>query len=182
MKKPSLSVALFVAAWALAVGGVACSDAPGRAEKFDRKVDRRASPGSFRKAGVSAVFEKRCGSLDCHGALERNLRIYSKAGLRLPDSNQTTGGADTTIDEITANYQSLMNLEPERANEVIAGADPEELLILKKPLELERHKGGPALKKGDVAYTCIRSWLVEDPTSAPVDAAACGDAARFPKN
>jgi hypothetical protein len=161
---------------------LSCSDAPGKGDKFDRKVGTRASPGSFRKAGVSAVFEKRCGSLDCHGTPDRSLRIYSSSGLRLPaDPPNTPGSGVTTLDEVTANYQSLMNLEPERTNDLIAGGDPYQMLIVKKPLELEKHKGGPALKSKDVAERCIISWLTEDPALTPIDAAACGDAARFPK-
>jgi hypothetical protein len=172
---------LAIAAAGAAVSVSACSG-PDRGEKLTQKVGTRASPGSFRNARVSAVFEKRCGSIDCHGTVDRSLRIYSKDGLRLPDKGNVPGGTDTTADEISANYQSLMNLEPERSNEVIDGADPETtLLFVKKPLETEKHKGGPALKKGDVAYNCIVSWLTEE-ASKPVNASACGDAARFPKN
>jgi hypothetical protein len=148
---------------------------------LERKVSSRASPGSFRNAGVSKVFEKRCGSLDCHGGAGRNLRIYSSNGLRLPnDAGLKPGTGDTTIDEITGNYESLMTLEPERSNEVIGGADPYSLLIVKKPLELEKHKGGPAIRKGDDAERCIISWLKEDLLN-PIDKDACTRAAVFPK-
>jgi hypothetical protein len=34
---------------------------------------------------VSAVLERRCGSLDCHGGLSRPLRVYGNAGLRRPE-------------------------------------------------------------------------------------------------
>src|SRR3954451_21046249 len=124
----------------------ACSG-PDKGE-LERKVSTRGSPGSFRSAGVSTVFEKRCGSLDCHGGLGRNMRIYSSNGLRLPnDAGLKPGQGDTTIDEITANYQSIMTLEPEVTNSVVVdGVDPLEMLILKKPLELEKYKGGPAIK------------------------------------
>ena len=127
------------------------------------------------------MFERRCGSLDCHGAIGRNMRIYSSNGLRLPnDAGLRPGQGETTLDEITANYQSILTLEPEKTNEVLDGADPYTLLVLKKPLELEKHKGGPAIRKGDDAERCIVSWLKEDLLN-PIDKDACARAAIFPK-
>lgn len=56
---------------------------------------------------VSEVLEKRCGSLDCHGAISRPLRIYGNAGLRRPEPElgtedctaQTDCGAGRTCRE-----------------------------------------------------------------------------------
>jgi hypothetical protein len=153
--------------------------------------------------GVSAVFERNCGSLDCHGSDSRPLRIYSQYGLRKP-LNLTTiyepaeGGADagapigdddddtdagpnlpgkepTTPEEVLANYQSIISLEPRVMQAVVKGADPEKLLIMKKPLQIEKHKGGPALHKGGDADTCIRGWLKNK-----VDKAACVNASKLP--
>jgi hypothetical protein len=73
-----------------------------------------------------------------------------------------------------------MTLEPELTNRVIEGADPYELLILRKPLEIEKHKGGPAMKRGDDAEICIVSWLKKDAVTA-IDRDACTRAAIFPK-
>jgi hypothetical protein len=169
---------LFLSALTVSGAVIACSG-PEKGE-LERKVTTRASPGSFRNAGVSTVFEKRCGSLDCHGGIGRNLRIYSSSGLRLPnDAGLRPGAGETTLDEITANYQSIMTLEPERSNEVVDGADPNVLLVLKKPLELERHKGGPAIRKADDAERCIVSWFKEDVLN-PIDKPACARAAIFP--
>ena len=185
---------LFLAALSVgavgALGGAGASltacAGPDKGEML-RKVSTRATPGSFRSAGVSTVYEKRCGSLDCHGDPSRNLRIYSSNGLRLPnDGGFKPGSGETTLDEVTANYQSLMNVEPEITNRVIDGADPNELLIMKKPLydenlgQGEKHKGGPALKKGDDAERCILSWFNEDALVTPVDKGACARAAIFP--
>lgn len=157
----------------------ACSPPP--KGELEREVSTRASPGSFRAAGVSKVFEKRCGSLDCHGSAARNMRIYSSQGLRLPnDAGLAPGAGDTTLDEVTANYQSILTLEPEETNNVILGGDPYKLLVVKKPLEIEKHKGGPTIRRGDDAERCIVSWLEEDSTK-PVDKAACERAAIFPK-
>ncbi len=158
---------------------VACSG-PEKGE-LERKVTTRGSPGSFRAAGVTTVFEKRCGSLDCHGGIGRNMRLYSSSGLRLPnDAGLTPGGGTTTLDEITANYQSILTLEPEATNAVLEGGDPYSLLVVKKPLELERHKGGAAILKGDDAERCIISWLKEDLLN-PIDKGACSRASLFPK-
>lgn len=160
----------------LALG--ACSVPKG---ELEREVGTRATPGSFRAAGVTTVFEKRCGSLDCHGSTARNLRIYSSRGLRLPnDAGLTPGQGETTLDEITANYQSIMTLEPEITNEVLAGADPDGLLVLKKALNVEKHKGGPVIRRGDDAERCIATWF-EEGSLTPVDKDACARAAVFPK-
>ncbi len=174
-------------AWVAGLG-FACSG-PAKGE-IERKTSTRAPPGEFRSAGVSTVLERRCGSLDCHGAVGRNLRLYSERGLRLPPSDTvpaeggaapaTPGSAPTTIDEVSANYLSVMSLEPEQTNKVLDGADPYTLLLVKKPLEIEKHKGGPALKRGDDAEKCIVSWLTRD-LSTPIDTAACTRASEFPK-
>ncbi len=130
---------------------------------------------------MSVVFEKRCGSLDCHGGIGRNLRIYSASGERLPnDAGLRPGTGDTTREEKLASYHSILGLEPEPTNAVLAGDDPYSLLILKKPLQLESHKGGQPIRRGDDAEQCIVSWLKADPT-APIDQNACARAAIFPK-
>jgi len=178
MVRQALSLAI-VSTLGLVASVTAC-EGPDKGE-LERKVSTRASPGSFRTAGVTTVFERRCGSLDCHGGIERNLRIYSSNGLRLPnDAGLRPGAGETTLDEITANYQSILTLEPEATNDVLDGADPYKLLVLKKPLELEKHKGGPAIRKGDDAERCLISWLKEDLIN-PVDKDACARAAIFPK-
>lgn len=173
---------LFVAAGCVAVSASFGCSGPDKGE-LDRAASLRAQASTFRTAGVGTVFERRCGSLDCHGSLTRNLRIYSSRGLRLPSDGGTNlpGQGDTTIDESTANYNSIMLLEPERTNEVLRGeATPEvAMLVLKKPLGLESHKGGVSIRKGDDAERCIVTWLTQP--NDQVDAAACARAAIFPK-
>jgi hypothetical protein len=163
--------------------GAMASCSPPDKGVLERTVSTRASPASFSATigGVSPVIERRCGSLDCHGNPARNMRVYSSRGLRLPnDAGLTPGGGDTTLDEISANYQSLLTLEPELTNKVLDGADPYTLLIVKKPLEIEKHKGGPVMKRNDDAEQCIVSWLKED-LLAPINKDACARAAIFPK-
>lgn len=113
--------------------------------------------------GVDAVLEKRCGTLDCHGQMGRALRIFGQNGLRLisQDAANTPGIQPTTGTELVANYQSVIGLQPELMTEVVQGnLPPTALLLLRKPLQLERHKGGQVFNGvGDPAYDCIVSWL-----------------------
>jgi hypothetical protein len=53
-----------------------------------------------------------CGSLDCHGQIGRNLRLYGMQGLRL-DPKDVPCGAHTSQAEIDADYQTVIGLEPE---------------------------------------------------------------------
>ena len=111
---------------------------------------------------MSPVFERRCGTLDCHGQPGRPLRIYSGLGLRIPnDAGDVPGSSATTVDEITTNYRAVIGLQPEQMTRVIAGqAQPRSLLILSKPLNLESHKGGPAFAPtGDPGEGCITTWI-----------------------
>ena len=164
----------------LALAILGCSQ-PDKGE-LKRDILTRASAVSFRTAGVTTVFEKRCASLDCHGQVARNLRIYSKRGLRLPnEAGIVPGTGDTTQDEITANYQSILTLEPEDTNKVVLeNGDPYQLLVLKKPTELEKHKGGQVIRRGDDAERCILTWFTEDALT-PIDKDACARATVFPK-
>jgi hypothetical protein len=118
--------------------------------------------------GVDAMLEKRCGTLDCHGQMGRALRIFGQSGLRLisEDASNTPGGPPTTQTELVANYQSVLGVQPELMTEVVQGnAPPTVLLLLRKPLLLERHKGGAVFNAQDDAYNCIVSWLANAPTN-----------------
>jgi hypothetical protein len=132
------------------------------------------------QAGVSRLLEKRCGTLDCHGQVGRPLRIYGEFGLRFVDgdaADQPGVGATTEI-EYEANYQSVIALQPEYMSLVYEGAaPPEALLLVRKPLQLERHKGGAVFVSGDDAYSCITSWLESGPAGGQTtDYDACGRA------
>lgn len=139
--------------------------------------------GAGQACGVSAMLERRCGSLDCHGFIRRPMRIYSKYGLRLPPVDPTAdaginepGGADTTPEERSANYRAVVGVEPEKTDDVAKGnAAPDTLLIYKKPRGLEHHKGGVPINKGDDSETCLVSWL-----KGTTDKIACGKAAELP--
>jgi hypothetical protein len=113
---------------------------------------------------VHPVFERSCGSTDCHGQEPRGLRVYgASGGLRLAGA---TG--PTTPAEIRATYVSIIGLEPERLNWFVGSQprttdDAYKLLILSKPLALERHRGGISLRKGEPAEQCILGWLMNQP-------------------
>jgi hypothetical protein len=133
------------------------------------------------QAGVSRVLEKRCGTLDCHGQVGRALRIYGVDGLRFeqPDSTAEPGQGATTQLELEANYQSVIGLQPEIMTLVHElQAPPEALLLMRKPLQLERHKGGPVFVEGDDAYNCLASWLASGGDAGSTDFTACGNASQ----
>ncbi len=72
-----------------------------------------------------------------------------------------SGQQQTTDAEVLANYQAAISLEPEEMSRLIArqGIDPNRLLLLRKPLKLERHKGGPSMAEDDAGYKCVVAWL-----------------------
>jgi hypothetical protein len=115
-------------------------------------------------ASVDAYLTRRCGSLDCHGQPGRAYRIYSREGYRLytvQDGGLVSGQQPTTPEEQRANFEALVGLEPEEMTRLMArqGENPDQLLFLRKPLKLERHKGGPAMAQGDPGYLCVVAWL-----------------------
>jgi len=121
---------------------------------------------------VSPFPENGCGTIDCHGAPWRPLRIMGYTGLRL-DPTDVPGGNPTTVAEVDTNWESVCGLEPELMTEVVAGQlSPDGLLLLQKPLLQTHHKGNQVFVMGDDGYTCLTSWL-----TGQVDAAACARAA-----
>jgi hypothetical protein len=137
------------------------------------------------KKGPQEYLERRCATLDCHGELGRPLRLFSGNGLRAFDASNggsfpnLSGRSATTEDEIRANYLAVIGLEPEVMGEVIAekAANPKKLLLLKKPLALESHKGGRIMvDESDFGYRCINSWLA----GGPLDQTSCDQGAKFP--
>ncbi len=119
-------------------------------------------------AMVSPVLEASCGSLDCHGAPGRPLRVYGQNGWRLLEGD-ISGGAPTRPEEREATLRSLCGLEPALIREVVEGREgAEQLLVVKKPRAEERHKGGQVFEVGEAGDLCLVSWL-----SGEVDESAC---------
>lgn len=158
----SILGAAFFGLWALAgCGGLE----PGAESVVGPPLD----VNSFRP--VSAVMERRCGTLDCHGQTARPLRIYGQYGLRRyePEGSPNvenyaeyySGGKEpTTLAELEDNYRSMLALEPEIIAKVYAKtAPPEELTLVRKARLQEKHKGGLLWNKGDPGDVCLTNWL-----------------------
>ena len=145
----------------------------------------------FKPLGL--LLGNRCGSLDCHGQVGRNFRLYSQFGLRLtPDDAaafgcvppaagfpmNAPGSGPVTACEIEADYRSACGLEPELMSQVVTqgGAAPDRLTLVRKPRLEENHKGGKLFTVGDDQDTCMLSWL-----GSNIDKTACANAvAEFP--
>lgn len=165
-------------AGAIAITGTSCAGPPD-----ENRVTEIIQPDfAIYKAEVDDYLNRRCGTLDCHGQFGRAYRLYGRNGLRLvnpdlagaptPDGGAeggapagedlVTGEQQTTDAEILANFQSLIAIEPEEMSRVVAaqgqGAE-DKLVILRKPMRTERHKGGENIRAGDSAYRCLTGWL-----------------------
>ena len=158
-------------AFLLALSGLACASAP---DGNARVAVVAPSAASF--PAVATFLEHRCGTLDCHGQIGRNLRLYGYDGLRLAAAD-LPGGAPTTADEIAVDYQSVIGLEPEILATVVeqGGAQPERLTLVRKGRGSEHHKGGALIMVGDAQDRCLTSWL-----AGAVDDVACADALTTP--
>jgi hypothetical protein len=155
---------------------VSCSIAPS-----DSRIGI-AAPDESQFPPVSDFLDHRCGTLDCHGQVGRNFRIWGCEGMRLdpndvPYCNRNQGGKSTTPAEYNATYRSLVGLEPTVMSQVIAGGgqDPELLTFVRKARGLESHKGGTLITPGDDQDNCITSWL-----AGKTDTTACTNALGYP--
>jgi hypothetical protein len=126
---------------------------------------------------VSDVLGAHCGSLDCHGNVGRNLRVYGLHGLRLDPATRPDGVA-TTVSEYEATYDAVIALEPEILAAVFAdhGRQPERLAMVRKERGTEDHKGNAIFGPGDDGDRCLVSWV-----SGAIDAAACTRASKIPR-
>jgi hypothetical protein len=118
------------------------------------------------KNNVDTYLQRRCGTLDCHGQPGRAYRLYGFTGFRLYnlDAGLVSGVQPTVPEEVRANYEALVTLEPEEMSRVIAKQggekeDLERLLFIRKAQRIERHKGGQAMAEDDPGYRCVVAWL-----------------------
>jgi hypothetical protein len=117
---------------------------------------------------VADAMQLHCGTLDCHGQVGRNMRLYGLYGLRLDPTNSPLGQL-TSEAEYDATYSSIVGLEPEVMAQVVRHlAAPETLTLLQKPLGIEQHMGGLLIVDGDPLDRCIVGWLI-----GTFDADAC---------
>lgn len=148
----------------------ACSTPPSDARYTPSALPDRAS-----FPPVAELLVVRCGSLDCHGTVGRNLRLYGSAGLRWSSSDRPLVPPCDTPDEVDQDYQSVVGLEPEAMSAVVAagGARPEQLTMVRKARGTENHKGGAVWAAGDASDTCLTAWLAGQ---AAASSAACSSA------
>jgi hypothetical protein len=128
---------------------------------------------------VGDALQLRCATLDCHGQVGRNLRIYGYGGLRLSATDSPIGNPTTAL-EYDASYDSLVGLEPEILSAVVSGQDdPNQLSLMRKTRGIERHKGGQQAREGDALDRCLVLWLTAKydatPCTAVVDAPSPGN-------
>jgi hypothetical protein len=151
---------------ALACGVVACGDL---GPEINDIAAPPFDPNVFRS--FSAVMERRCGTLDCHGHTSRPMKIYGQYGLRRFEvqgspnvedyAEYYSGGKEpTTLAELEDNYRSICALEPELIAQVYAKKSPPDVLtIVRKARLREKHKGGPIWNQGDPGDVCMINWL-----------------------
>lgn len=182
-RRPTVARAM---TWAAALGAAllpavaasSCSTVPA-----DARIGIDAPSGSEEQFGsVADYLDHRCGSLDCHGQMDRNLRIWGCEGMRLdphaiPVCAAPLGGSLTTPAEHQATYRSLVGLEPTVMSAVVDGhgAHPELLTFVRKAIGLEAHKGGTLITPGDDQWVCVTSWL-----TGQTDTEACDNAIGYP--
>lgn len=170
--KRAIYIRAFLALTFFAAGGAAvgmgCSS-PNAAATVDPTAGD-AGPSRAQFEFVAPVLSRRCGSIDCHGSIYRNMRVYGYGGLRLGPAGKVTPMSPMldTPDEIDATYDSVVGLEPEVMRTVVeqGGAGVERLTFVRKGRGTEDHKGNKRLNAD--SDLCVTSWLANH-----VDEDAC---------
>lgn len=160
----ALIVTAFLGSAALAAG---CRDNLG-----DTVTNQCADRDVFEQ-DVSPFLERRCGTLDCHGGIARPMRMFGQFGQRHPAEDNISGGKATTALELSANYDSVCNVDAEKMDDSVKnfGNKATTLLLVTKARGQEKHKGGKVVNEGDAGDRCLLGWLQgEDVTSACQDA------------
>ena len=139
------------------------------APNVDGRYVQQAVPDRATFSPVAQLLDVRCGSLDCHGTVARNLRLYGSAGLRTAPADRPLVPPCITPDELDQDYLSVVGLEPETMNAVVAngGKNPEQLTMMRKARGTEAHKGGAIWAQGDDSDSCLTSWLAGKASSTP---------------
>lgn len=161
MMKRALTILVPIVALAL---GQACSSPDPNA-----RVDA-VGPSTEHFDDVSQMLVHRCGSIDCHGSIYRNMRLYGYQGTRLAAGDTPDNPSISSQAEVDANYQAVVGLEPEIMTQVVkdGGAGYDRLTLVRKARNTEAHKGGQRIVPGDNADKCLLTWL-----SSTTDDAAC---------
>lgn len=139
-------------------------------------ADTLRAPSEAAFPDVANALQLRCATLDCHGQVGRNLRLYGFGGLRLSKTDTPMGNPTTDL-EFDAAYDSLVGLEPEVMSSVVAlKLDPNQLTLVRKIRGIEHHKGGQLVVKGDALDRCLVLWLTNKSDPAP-----CNEVVDAPK-
>ena len=150
---------------------LACTSSPPNDRFVATPPDRASFPP------VAQVFVQTCGTLDCHGTVARNFKIYGNTGLRAAPTDQPDARSETTSAEMDLTFASLVGLEPEILSQVVTsgGAQPERLTLVRKARGTEHHKPGAIIATGDDRDVCFTSWL-----TGHVNVDACTKALDYP--
>jgi len=119
---------------------------------------------------VHPVLEPSCATLDCHGDLDRPLRLFAETGLRASDELRDL---PITADELDANVRALLAVDPGPAT---AGQS----LVLLEPLAVDaggvQHVGGDIFASTtDASYRCLHAFLAGQ-IASPEAETACVEA------
>lgn len=169
--KQAVYIRAFLALTSAAVGAAlvvsGCSSPDGSAAVDPTAGD--AGPSRDQFDFVAPVLSRRCGSIDCHGSIYRNMRVYGYGGLRTgTDATDPMTPMRDTAAEAQATYESVVGLEPELMRTVVqqGGAGVERLTFVRKGRGTEDHKGNKRLNAD--SDLCVTSWLANH-----VDEDAC---------
>ena len=157
-RTPSVAMTLSVSLWLLG-GGAVTPSCVGSAQPTADDL-RLNAPLRAGFEGVADAMQPSCGTLDCHGQVTRNLRLFGGRGLRLSAADTAADGI-TTAAEYEATYWAVVALEPETIASVVqdGGNNPERLLLIRKGRGTTRHKGGTLMHPQDDLDTCLVQWL-----------------------
>jgi hypothetical protein len=165
------SARLLLAAWLPALG---CYGETIEARPDDSRL--LVAPPRATFEAVADALQVTCGTLDCHGQVGRNLRLYGARGLRL-DPRSTSAEGTTTAAEYEASYWSVVGLEPEALSVVVRQrSDPMQLTLMRKARGTELHDGGSLMTAGDDLDRCLTSWL-----RGKVEVTACEEVSLAPR-
>ncbi|MBI4585222.1 MAG: DUF1553 domain-containing protein [Planctomycetes bacterium] len=118
---------------------------------------------SFKYGALAALSKQGCNQGSCHGSLN------GKGGFRL-----SLRAYDPSFD--------LESLVREDHGRRINLYEPENSLILHKPLMDLAHGGGQQLRKTDPAYELLRDWIAQGSQPDPPGSPSCVKIEVFPRN
>ena len=163
----------FAFAFALVLATVGCS---GDLETSSPPPSHLAVPSRTDFPQVADAMQLHCGTLDCHGQVGRNMRLYGQFGRRL-DPKDDPLNQPTSDAEYQASYWSVVGLEPEAMSLVVQHqASPNTLTMVRKPRGIEEHKGGVLVHPGDPLDYCIVGWV-----NGSFNAGACNTVVQTPR-